>query len=75
MSKDVADIFTRLLSEDCIDETKKALKYEGKNVMFTAFEILGKVAGNGFAENPNVESSINKFTNLIDIEKLDYLGK
>ena len=75
IDKDVANIFTRLLSEDCIDETKKALDYEGDNVMFNAFEILGQVAAEGFNANPDVMKSINKFVELIDYEKLDYLGK
>jgi len=75
IDKDVADIFTRLLSKDCIDESKKAKKYEGDNALFTAFEVLGRVAANGISKNPNVERSINKFTELIDIERLDYLGE
>ena len=75
IDKDVANIFTRLLSEDCIDETKKALDYEGDKVMFNAFQILGQVASKGIVENPDVMKSINKFVELIDYEKLDYLGK
>ena len=75
IDKDVANIFTRLLSEDCIDETKKALDYEGENVMFTAFKILGQTAAQGFNNNPDVMKSINKFVELINYEKLDYLGK
>ena len=75
IDKDVANIFTRLLSEDCIDETKKALEYEGDNVMFNAFQILGQVAAQGFNNNPDVMKSINKFVEMIDYEKLDYLGK
>ncbi len=75
IDKDVADIFTRLLSVDCMDETKKALDYEGDNVMFTAFEILGSVAAKGFIDNPNVERSINKFVEQVDTKKLDYLSK
>ena len=75
IDKDVANIFTRLLSEDCIDETKKALDYEGDNVMFSAFQILGQTAAQGFNNNPDVMKSINKFVELIDYEKLDYLGK
>ena len=75
IDKDVADIFTRLLSLDCIDETKKALDYEGDNVMFTAFEILGSVAAKGFIENQYVERAINKFVEQVDTEKLDYLSK
>ena len=75
IDKDIADIFTRLLSEDCVDETKKALNYEGDNVMFTAFQILGQVAANGFNEHPSVERSINKFVNLVEYDKLEYLEK
>lgn len=75
IDKDVADIFTRLLSEDCIDETKKAKKYEGDNALVTAFEVLGKVAANGISKNPNVERSISKFTKLIDNKKVDYLNE
>ena len=75
IDKDVAGIFTRLLSEDCVDETKKALNYEGDDVMFNAFRVLGQVAAKGFNDNPNVEKSINKFVELVDIEKLDYLGR
>ena len=75
IDKDIADIFTRLLSEDCVDETKKALDYEGDNVMFTAFQTLGQVAAQGFNVNPIVERSINKFNEFIEYEKLDYLYK
>ena len=75
IDKDVADIFTRLLSKDCIDESKKAKKYEGDNALVTAFEVLGAVAANGISKDSNVERSINKFAELIDIEKLDYLSE
>lgn len=75
IDKDVADIFTRLLSKDCSDETKKALDYEGDNVMFTAFQVLGQVAAKGFNNHPDVERAINKFVKLVDLEKLDYLSK
>ena len=75
IDKDVAHIFTRLLSEDCIDETKNALDYEGDNVMFTAFSVLGQAAAKGFNDDPTVKRSINKFAEFIDIEKLNYLGE
>ena len=75
IDKDIAIIFTRLLSEDCVDETKKALDYEGDNVMFSAFQILGQTAAQGFNNNPDVMKSINKFVELIEYEKLDYLDK
>ena len=75
IDNDIADIFTRLLSEDCVDETKKALDYEGDNVMFTAFQTLGQVAAQCFNVNPSVERSINKFTEFLEYQKLDFLDK
>ena len=34
IDKEMADLFTRLLSEDCLDESKNAQKYEGDIVFF-----------------------------------------
>ena len=74
IDKDVADLFTRLLSEDCLDESKKAQKYEGNTVFFNSFQVLGQVAAQGFIGNPDVQRSMNKVSELIDIKKLNYLG-
>ena len=74
IDKDVADLFTRLLSEDCFDESKNAQKYEGNIVFFKAFQSLGQVAAQGFMGNPDVKRSMNKFSELIDTKKLDYIG-
>ena len=75
IDKDLADIFTRLLSVDCVDETKKALKYEGQPVLGKAFQVLGQIAAKGFNEHPNVAKSMTKFFELIDSEKIDFLSK
>tara|TARA_A100001388_G_C28574140_1_gene405712 strand:- start:263 stop:712 length:450 start_codon:yes stop_codon:yes gene_type:complete len=73
IDKDVARLLTRLLSEDCKVETKKALKFEGDIVMFNAFRVLGEVAGQELIEDKNVSNAINKFTEYVDYEKLKYL--
>ena len=73
IDKDVARLFTRLLSEDCKVETKKALKFEGDLVMFNAFRTLGEVAGKELLEDNNVSKAINKFTEYVDYGKLKYL--
>tara|TARA_B100001057_G_C22323322_1_gene746608 strand:+ start:74 stop:526 length:453 start_codon:yes stop_codon:yes gene_type:complete len=74
IDKDVADLFTRLLSEDCLDESKKAQKYEGNTVFSNSFQILGQVASQGFMGNPDVQRSMKKVYELMDYEKLNYLG-
>ncbi len=72
IDKDVADLVTRLLSEDCLDESKKAQKYEGDIVFFNAFKILGQTAAQGFNGNPEVTRSMNKFSEFLNNEKLDF---
>ena len=73
IDKNVARLFTRLLSEDCKEETKKALKFEGDTVIFNAFRALGEVAGKELIEDKNVSKAINKFTEYVDYGKLKYL--
>ena len=53
---------------------KKALNYEGDQVMFTAFQIMGQVAGKELQKDKNVAGAINKFLNYIDTEKLEYIN-
>ena len=75
IDKEMADLFTRLLSEDCFEESKNAQKYEGNIVFVNAFRILGQTAAQGFLGNPDVQRSMKKVYGLMDYEKLDYLGK
>ena len=42
---------------------------------FNAFQILGQTAAQSFMGNPDVQRSMNEFSELIDIKKLDYLSK
>ena len=74
IDKEMADLFTRLLSEDCFDESKNAAKYEGNIVFNNAFRILGQTAAKGFMGDPNVKRSIKKVYGLMNYEKLDYLA-
>ena len=73
IDRDVAKLFTRLLTQDCEYEVKKAYKYEGLSVMSNAFQVLGEVAGKELLEDRNVSKAINKFTEYVDYEKLEYL--
>ena len=74
IDKEIDALFNRLLLEDCKKETKMALNYEGDQVLFTAFQIMGQVAGRELNKEKNVAEAINKFLNYIDTEKLEYLN-
>ena len=74
IDKEIAALFNRLLLEDCKKETKMALNYEGDQVLFTAFRIMGQVAGRELNKEKNVAEAINKFLNYIDTEKFEYFN-
>ena len=74
IDKEIAALFNRLLLEDCKKETKMALNYEGDQVLVTAFQIMGQVAGRELNKEKNVAEAINKFLNYIDTEKFEYLN-
>ena len=73
IDKEIAALFTRLLAQDCRNETKQALNYEGDQVMFTAFQVVGQVAGKELQEDKNVAGAIEQFINYVNYEKLEYL--
>ena len=73
IDRDVGKLFTRLLTQDCEFEAKKAYKYEGLSVMSNAFQVLGEVAGKELLEDRNVSKALKKFTEYVDYEKLEYL--
>ena len=41
--------------------------------MFTAFQVVGQVAGKELQKDKNVAGAIDKFINYVDYEKLEYL--
>ena len=73
IDREVGKLFTRLLTQDCEFEAKKAYKYEGLSVMSNAFQVLGEVAGKELLEDRNVSKALKKFTEYVDYEKLEYL--
>ena len=73
IDKEIAALFTRLLAQDCRNETKQALNYEGDQVLFTAFQVMGQVAGKELQKDKNVAGAIEQFINYVNYEKLEYL--
>ena len=63
LNKAIAELFTTLMTDRCKNETKDAIKYEGKTTIEKSFTVLGSVAARGLMSHPNV----TKFT--ADIEK------
>src|SRR4029078_10276551 len=54
-TKKAGVIFSRLLKENCRQESVAALKNEGNSAIGVAFGVLGQVASRDLMSNPNVE--------------------
>lgn len=72
-NKGAADLFMRLLTESCRDETEKALQYEGQAVLETSFGVLGQVAGAEIFAAPEVGEVLAGLEGYMDAEKLSEL--
>lgn len=69
------DLFNRLLTDSCREETKKALQYEGEITIQTSFEILGRVAGQELFSSPEVNANMSGIEKYLDQEEIMSLGE
>ncbi len=67
----VGKLITRLLTENCPVQTKKAMKEEGSEAMKGAFELVGKVAMQELMTNNNVTDSFSGFEKFLDKDKFN----
>ena len=72
-NKSLAELFTRLMTESCHEQAKKALQYEGMATIQTSFAVLGQVAGSELFASPEVKQSMGGLDKYIDKKKLEEL--
>ena len=61
---------TKLLTEDCASQAKKAMD-EGTESFKAAFSIVGQLAMQELMNNPGVKTSLSGFTHYINKEKMN----
>ncbi|MDQ3205786.1 MAG: hypothetical protein M3Q40_04645 [Pseudomonadota bacterium] len=66
----MADLMERLLTESCVEDAKKAVRYEGELAIKQSFGLLGQVAATEIFANPDVSAGSEKFVEYLDAEKL-----
>jgi hypothetical protein len=69
----VAKLFTKLLTESCLEQSKKAIKYDGMATMQLSFQVLGQVAGQELFSNPEVAKATASLQTHIDSKRLEML--
>ncbi len=66
VQSNVADVFTKLLLDQCMEETRAALKQDGDIALEKAFEALGRIAALELAQDRAVNEYLTGFTRYID---------
>jgi hypothetical protein len=74
-NKQLAELFIKLLTESCVEETKKAIAYEGTGTLPASFETLGRVAGVELFSSPEVNACMAGMQKHLDKEKLNTVLK
>jgi hypothetical protein len=70
VNKAAADVFVRLVTADCNDETRAAIDVEGAIAMKTAFGKLGEVAMGELTTNKAVQAEFEGLTRYMDRDKM-----
>ena len=65
----------RLLTEACVEQAKKAIKYEGPATFAVSFQVLGQVAGSELFSSPEVSAAMTGLEKYTDKTKLEALAK
>jgi len=68
----VGDLLMRLLTDACLDQTKKAIKYEPTAIQ-AAFAVLGQVAAADIFADAHVKTVMSGVKDHIDNKKLEAL--
>ena len=68
---EVARIFQKLMTKDCVEEVKTVLIIDGDVAIEASFTILGKVATESLMDNQNVIERTQGFIPYVDPKSFD----
>ena len=77
LNRDVAQLFTELITQRCAEDTKAAVAETGdpSTALSAAFEVLGGAASQEVMQAPEVNAAITGFTTYINEADFDTLLK
>ena len=75
LSKQVANLYLRLMTVDCRTETVTALKYEGNSAIEASFSVVGQVAFRNLMSDPKVAAGMQRMGSFVDTTKFTELAK
>jgi hypothetical protein len=71
ISKEMARLFERLVTQTCLKETREAVRYEGAQTIETSFSLLGQVAARELFAHPKVVAGMAEFSKYLDEKKIE----
>jgi hypothetical protein len=72
-AKATGQLIERLMVESCRTETQAALRYEGAQTVFYAFQTFGQAAAAELFQNPQVAATFKQANKYMDADKLKSL--
>lgn len=72
-NKDIAALFMRVLTNNCLLQAQAAIREEGNTALQTSFQLLGQVAGRELFSNPDVAKGTAELQQFLDRKKLGEL--
>lgn len=70
-SRTVANLFVRLLTEDCLQQVRTAVEMEGEGTIEQSFQVLGELAGRELFDSPEVGAVVARLETYLDAGKLN----
>jgi hypothetical protein len=74
-NKATAELFAKLLTETCLDDSRKAMKFEGATAIQQSFQVLGQVAAREIFSHPDVASMMSGLDKYVDKSKFESLAQ
>ena len=71
VNKSAANMFQTLLTKTCLDETRKAMQYEGPSVLEQSFNQLGQIAARELFTHPKVAAGMTEFSSFINQKEME----
>ncbi len=70
-NKGMADLMLDLVTVRCLEQAKKAIKYEGQAALQAGFSVFGQVAGQELFANPNVAAGLSGLEEHLDSDTMN----
>lgn len=73
LNKELAELFVKLLTKNCKEQTKKAIVNEGEISIAASFNAFSQIAAKELFSHPAVMAGMARMANTVELNKLEEL--